>query len=247
MSLLVLSVMAIAGFSVGKMAAADTAGSALDLSARKAGQMAEAGLQASLHNTNNSLGSASISKVTFPDGGAFVVTADTVNGTITSTGTYGEASKTYTIDAAFAADCFSVDFGNANYGNYQGWGKLGNVMIRKSCSELDSVQIQEVRVLFSNPHPARRVQDITLNDTTSIYHMPAAIPGYPAGATEVGLPSGGAQSKEVIDSQDYTFSTGDSQSLSVWWNTTFTTPVPLQIQLVFVDGSSYTSAVKVLP
>ena len=248
-SILVLVVVALTGMTVIKTTAADQIESAYDVSAQKAVYLAQSGLEHAAnqiyHGDNPVLNNANLL-----DGQVSVAMNPTTK-KITSKGTFGNSTKTFTQDGEFAADCVSVDFGPAIFTQHIGaadWSHLEEIHIKKTCDQFDTIKVKEVRLLFSAPNFTKLVKRIGVNDDTTLYHVPSAlVPGYPD-VEETGTPDSGAQSKQVIDVTNYAFNNNGLRKMDVWWNTSFTgTTVPLQVEVDFVDGSVYTSAVKNLP
>ena len=249
MSVLILVVMSMTGLSVVKISSAQQTNSAYDVSAQKAVYLAQAGLEHAAnqiyHGDDPTLSNAGILN------GTISVAMNPNTGTLSATGQFADSKKTLKHDGQFAADCLSIDFAPSTFTTDIGagnWSHLEQVDIKKTCNTIDTVKVKEVRLLYSAPNFTKLVKHIGLNDASTLYHVPSAVvPGYPD-EVELGTPSSGAQSKQVIDVSDYAFSNNGLRKLDIWFNTSFTgSSVPLQIEIDFMDGSVYTSAVKNLP
>lgn len=249
MSVIVLAVIAMTGLSVVKITAAEQTVSANDLSAQKAVYLAQAGLEHAAnqiyHGDDPSLNGAK-----FLDGNV-TVTMNAQTKKLISKGSFGKSSKTFSQNGEFAADCLTIDFAPSVYTSNigaGGWSHLDQIDIKKTCNSIDTVKVKEVRVMFSSPNFTKLVKHIGFNSDSTLYHVPSAVvPGYP-NEPEIGTPNTGAQSQQLIDVMNYAFSNTGLRKMDIWWNTSFTSaPVPLQIEIDFVDGSVYQSAVKNIP
>jgi len=244
-SVLVLSMLALSGVGVVKMSAASQINSSLDLSNQKASYLAQAGLSIASHRLYH--GDDPAMKENQMLDGVLEINVDPMQRTISGKGQYGEAIKTLSYQGRFAADCFGIDFKSSKYVGkigVQEWSRLEDIEIKKNCADIGTVKVKEMRILFDDPNFTKLVKHVDIDKADSLYHVPSwVVPDYPQ-IDAVGTPEDGAQSQQVIDVENYAL-TGDSlKNLYIWWNVTFTKETPIRIEVVFVDGSVYTSPVQ---
>lgn len=159
--------------------------------------------------------------------GELTVTTDPVLRTVTSTATFGSATIEQTVEALFSADCFEIDFTNANYTKDVGahhWSNLTNVELRKTCLGISKLKILEMRLLYGAPSPVKLAKHVSIDTAAKLYHVSTSgVPGYPAHA-DVGTPTGGAESKQMINPAGYVINDNSTRNMKIWWDFTFGDP-----------------------
>lgn len=247
MATIVMALVSVSGISMLKMSTGEQVQTGMDVTKHKANYLAHAGIVQGMEKLYNGT-SPDRAKTDVYDG-AFEVVSDATARTITATGYAGDARVTQTVSATFAADCFEINFSSSNYDINIGpheWSKLYAVKARKNCTDIGQVQVDEIRVLYGAPISSKMVKHIDINGSDFVYHVPDATVGYeyPSGAPE-GTPISGAKSKDLIDIDAYTFSDTAYKDMTFFWNTSFS-GTGARVEVIFSDGSIYTSPVRVL-